>query len=259
MDNSRIYGNYDLTGYPGAKTDVQTVIDTINGNASNVAFKTASSSFAPADYTIVTENNHTSAYNAYSSYVIFTATYEPDTIITAAPSGSTDATVTKSTSVSYSTGQGDTLYYVKTDEYQSLSGGKFFHGTTSVLRDYLQNVLNLNPADIDTKLLAWGTPNGINHAALQKYYQGKCFYRIWIKDDASSKSSDKFLVRRNHAYQINVTGFDGPGIADPHSIIDPDPSSGPEDLEESDTYVTATINVLPWHTVEQNATGGLEN
>jgi hypothetical protein len=269
MDNSRIYGNvYDITGYspidPATKTTVQNVTDTINSNASNVAFTTvATPSFAATDYTIVTENNHVSAYNAYSSYVIFTATYQPAEIIIGAPAGSTDATVVKLTGTqpSYTSSStsaiSDTLYYVRTDEYLSLKDGKFFYGSTAILRDYMENVLQIAPATIDQKLASWGTPNGVNHAALQKYYNGKCFYRVWIKDEASSKSSEKFLVRRNHAYQINVSAFDGPGIADPHGIIDPDPTTGPEELEESDTYVTATINVLPWHTVEQDAKGGL--
>jgi hypothetical protein len=266
MDNSRIYGAYDFSTYPAGKGTVVSILSNIN-NANNTAYTVGGSpTFSvPANYTIVTENNQVSATNAYSTYVVFSAVYKPTSIIISAPPGSADtddgtnATVGRASSVTYSGGATDTLYYVKDPNYSLLAGGKFFHGANT-LGNYIKNVLGVtDQADYDALLADWNKVNGAVYSKLQKYWKGVCFYRIWVKDEATSTTpADKFLVRRNHAYNINVTGFEGPGIGDPYSIIDPDPSTGPEELDESDTFVTATINVLPWHTVSQNTTVGME-
>jgi hypothetical protein len=106
-------------------------------------------------------------------------------------------------------------------------------------------------------LTAWNTATNSTQAKLQAYYKGQCFYRINVKDDTAVEDANKFLVRRNHIYNINVTKFNGPGIGNPGSIVTPNPALPPGELGEADTYVTATINVLPWHRVNQNATGEL--
>jgi hypothetical protein len=262
MDNTRIFGTYDFTG---TKPTVDAIVANIKGDP-NIAFKKlATPAFAADDYIIVTENNNASASNAYSTYVVFAATYKPgnDNIITAAPAGSTDATCLKTGGLggqpTYTANgtQTDTLYYVKDANFASLAGGKFFWGVNT-LRDYMANVLGIPAVDLQKQVEDWSKITGTEQAKLQRYYQGQCFYRIWVKDSSAAQSADKFLVRRNHIYEINVNEFKGPGIADPYSIIDPDPATGPEELEESDTYVTTTINVVPWHKVTQTEPGGLD-
>jgi hypothetical protein len=262
MDNSRVYAAYDITTYPHFKTTVDSVINTINAKP-NIPFTTNSGTpptYDATNYVVVTENNSNGSKNAYTTYVLFAVTYEPDDIITSALAGASDASAGRlgnKQQPQYPTGSSntiaDTLYYVKDPLYPELKEGKFFwNATQPVLRDYMQNVLGIAPGNIDAKIKDWSTPKDPEHAQLQKYYRGKCFYRIWIQDE-----SNEMLVRRNHIYTVNVTAFSGPGIGDPHSIIDPNPASGPEELKASDTYVTATINVLKWHTVAQGATGGL--
>jgi len=155
----------------------------------------------------------------------------------------------------------DTLYYYAADKV-------FIWGTTNLLA-YFAWVKGFGPTVGETLLPAAitstaaaallranvATVDAMNAATadgqLFAYYQGQCFYRIWVMDkDATAE--DMVLVRRNHIYDININKIKGPGIADPNKIINP------EIIPPIETYVTADISVLDWHKVSQDATGDFE-
>ncbi len=79
------------------------------------------------------------------------------------------------------------------------------------------------------------------------YFEGQCFYRVFVKDTGAASAGSKVAVLRNHIYDVNITAIKGPGIDDPNVILVP----GLPVLEQ-DTYVSVTINVLQWHKVNQN-------
>jgi hypothetical protein len=244
-------------------SEVKTQIN--SGYANNVAFGTGD-----ANRVYVTENNNKTTLNAYSTFILFAGKYTPNTYVDS---------VSNMKVITY--GQGDpiysnspvankdTLYYVQTF---GTTGGMFFHGKRA-LRQYVGWVIldignAYDPNDnsgINATSYAQVT-DYINdllktddgkQAKLQAYYQGNCFYRIWIRDSKPADAANKILVRRNHIYQVSINDIRSPGIGDPNDIIDPDPEH-PDPIEETETYVTATISLLDWHVVNQTASGGLD-
>ena len=139
----------------------------------------------------------------------------------------------------------DTLYYLPADRL-------FIFGTINLAKYYAWQLKldkdNASPT-ITSSAIAPFISADRKAGKMFCYFQGQCFYRIWIKDAAAAKSSsiyDEFLVRRNHVYDINVVSIKGPGIGDPNEIIIPG-----KPLPELDTFVTADIKILNWHKVSQ--------
>jgi hypothetical protein len=276
MDNTRIepsgqsYEAQNLT-VPGVLTKLAT--------APNVPFYATDNPVAD-DYILLTENNNKETYNHYTTYVLFGGQYKPTEFIlsvsnvgavmkntsSGAPSGlqSFPASwpITNSSSTETDV---DTMFYVASYG----TNGLFFLGQTALLQyiAYSPDMLNgeesdgspiLDPiasqsvADEMNKLL---TVSGNKQADLQKYYRGNCFYRVWVQDNSAS-GANKDLVRRNHAYRISISKILGPGIGDPNDIIDPDPSTI-EKIEVVNTYVTAEIEIMKWHIINQETPIGL--
>jgi hypothetical protein len=265
LDNSRwiptgkSYASQNLT-----VEEVRTQMGTTYAN--NAAYGT--------DTIYLTENNNRNTLDAYSTFVLLSGQYRPTRFVTAVDNTKniTWETTFPTFSVNSHTAL-DTLYYVQS--YGSNTGGVFFLGMTA-LRQYVGWVqLNIGAANSPTNpLLADGTspnpyytdvsneiatlkltPNG-KQADLQAYYQGYCFYRVWIRDAGATSSANKMLVRRNHIYEITINRIKGPGIADPNDVISSDPSIVTP-IEEAETYVTATINLMKWHVVSQGEDIGL--
>jgi hypothetical protein len=246
MDNSRWAGaNAD---YLDQKLTVTGVRGTINNTSSNQLFSTSADNY----YVLVTENNNAQTSTHYSTFITFGGQYLPASYITAVNNLGTPTTATGTPTWS-SGGEKDTLYYVST-----FGNGLFFHGSTA-LAEYVKYALQIGdgtatPPKSDATTMAYINtlrvkPNG-GQAPMQSYYQGNCFYRVWIKDNVAVSAANKLLVRRNHAYQISITKIKGPGIADPNDII-PDPFH-PVPIEEADTYVTATVEIMKWHVITQS-------
>ncbi|MDR2917710.1 MAG: fimbria major subunit [Tannerella sp.] len=248
MDNSRIYGAYDLTGYPGSRTTVDAVVATINSSP-NIAYRQqATPSFGVDDYVIIPENNNKETFAFYSTYVVFAAKYNPDRIITAVNDVGATTIVAGSNTVPAYTSNGtatDTLYYLKNREE-----GYFFWGLNTLV-DYLKyrERVSLSDAEMEQLLAAWEYLG-----ELQKYYQGICFYRIWVQDNEAVEAANMVLVRRNHFYNIIVDSFAGPGIANPHEIVSKYKVVTPICCDTSPTFITVSIRVAPWHVVEQRET-----
>jgi hypothetical protein len=110
-----------------------------------------------------------------------------------------------------------------------------------LIQDYIENLM---------------ITNGNVPAKLQAYWQGYCFYRIFIRDRDESLGQNIVSIRRNHIYSVTISKIKGPGISDPNDIIDPHPEE-PEPLEEAETWVTAEINIMKWHVVSQSDEVGL--
>ncbi len=141
----------------------------------------------------------------------------------------------------------DTLYY--------LVGEKLFIHGSSNLAKYYSWELQLNKdavtPTINDAAIATVIKNAIAGGSLLCYFQGNCFYRIWVRDQiagqAPATAHNEILVRRNHIYDVNIVNIKGPGIADPNSIIVPG-----KPIPEMDTFVTAEINILNWHKVKDD-------
>jgi hypothetical protein len=259
MDNSRFAGTN--VAYVNQNLSASAIVDGSGPILSNTANRTIVAALATPgvnDYALATENNNSQTFNHYNTFALVAGQYTPASYITGANNVGVPTTATATPG--YTAGI-DTMHYVG-----SLgTNGLFFYGTPA-LREYICYVLNINNGGVpnpltDSKVTAkideWRKVTGNKQADLQSYWHGYCFYRILIRDAAATSAANKLLVRRNHAYQIDVTEIKGPGIGDPNDIIDPDPTTI-EPVEEADTYVTAKINIMNWHVVKQNTSMVLE-
>ena len=267
VDNSRFAGS--STAYKAGGLTNATVNNAITNATGNQVFNLGTTK----NYVYLPENNNANTLNQYSTFVVLAGTYYPASYIVSVNNMGTPVTedgsvqaVSANQKPVYTTAgiTTDTMYYVR-----SLDQGLFFHGMLA-LQQYVCYTLKKN--DVTASLVPSGTPitpasditanNYINtlrvatgdvYSDLQAYYHGQCYYKIWIWDIAASQPVNQILVRRNHIYDVTVSKINGPGIGDPNQIIDPDPTD-PEPIVEAETYVTATINVLKWHVVDQNST-----
>jgi hypothetical protein len=257
MDNSRFA--FTNAAYAAQTLTTHTIVGPsgyIASNGNNQAFSSVTKNYA-----IVSENNNKETYNHYNTFVVFAGVYTPAQFILSVDAAG-NLTYNSAPPVYPTNGFTgpfvalDTMYYVG-----SLStAGIFFHGKKA-LQDYICYNLKIRTepgpynAQTDPVVAQWIVDHkavtGDKQADLQEYWHGYCFYRIWIRDAAAASGANKMLVRRNHAYQISVSEIKGPGIGDPNDIIDPDPETI-ESGEEADTYVTATINIMKWHVVNQS-------
>ena len=251
LDNSRFVGSGQ--SYEDQNLTVTTTMTTMSNAPGNLALalNAPTNVNGPAGserYALVTENNNNQTYNHYSTFIVFAGKYAPEQYITSVSNIGTPTFSTGAITYPNDNTQADTLYYLNSEKL-------FFYGK-SALFNYIGWVVlnkpaaNLNGTDADVlaKLADYMKTEDDKQADLQQYYQGNCFYRVWVRDPNATNSTQKILVRRNHAYNINIDKILGPGIGDPNDIIDPHPED-PEPIEEADTYVTATINVMDWHVI----------
>jgi hypothetical protein len=270
FDNTRIYGSNLSKGYRAGAT-VSSVKDTIlgtkNGDPNSVML-------GATNYQYCTENalNHGIYENA--TYVLVGGVYTPQywisnikqaNVVSNAPITAYNGASIPGTAQSgevYGHGTGDAYSAVP---YPSTPGGTdadsiyyhkgfkvFIYGKSNLPKYYgwvksvggtagkestqpenVQAITDSISADFASKQLV-------------KYFQGNCFYRVYV-EDAKASSSEQLLVRRNHIYDITINKITGPGIADPNDILIP--GSG----KPKDTYMAVTISVQNWHKVVQGA------
>lgn len=266
-DNSRVFGT--ALYYTTANT-VQNVRTNLETAANSLQFSPADGAVANLRFAMCTENGtEYPQIHDRGTFVVVGGTYLPKNILTGIqnPSVTTNpaekgwngaAPVANAASTGYdvntywsgltygAVGSGtDTLYYL-------VSNKVFVFGTDNLAKYYAWELKydkdNATPAISDPAIAS-----AINTARASgnqlAYFQGNCFYRVWVKDAAAAKSSsaqDEVLVRRNHVYDININKIKGPGIGDPNKIIVPG-----EIIPEMDTFVTAEIKILDWHKVSQ--------
>ncbi|MDR1674925.1 MAG: fimbria major subunit [Tannerella sp.] len=247
MDNSRwipsgskAYERQDLT--------VTEVRDRIHSHPANQPFGTANKVF-------IIENSNRRTLAAYSTFVLFSGQYRPNSYIICVSNNGTvfssgafpAAWPANNTSTNEET---DTLYYVS-----SIGNGTFFLGMKA-LRQYVgYRILNLSPAfdatthaEVAAYIMDLRTASGNERAALQAYYRGYCFYREWIRDERGASAADRISVHRNYIYEHSVTKLNEPGIANPNDIITPYEY---EPVEETGSYVTTEVRIMNWHVIHQ--------
>ena len=261
MDNSRFEGTGE--SYMAQNMTVMATLNAIQNTSTNAQFGAAR--------VLATENNHNLYANQYSTFAVFGGQYRPDKYYTSfnAFQQATDSTTFPAqwdagnpALVKQGAGETtDTMYYLVNEKM-------FFLGKKAIMEYFCFIKLQLQTTNptvnpytdpaVTAAVNALLQTSGKDQALLQAYYRGNCFYRIWIQDQAEKNNlSNKYLVRRNHIYNIVVSTINGPGIGDPNDIIDPDPDVW-EPIEEADTWVTATLNVMKWHLVNQSNDLGID-
>ena len=153
----------------------------------------------------------------------------------------------------------DTLYF-------SFSFNTFFHGKNNIYKYYAW----VEKRDTDTPynpgagLYGAGTsPTPETSAAvidavnsdiasgnLVAYYQGICFYRIFIVDYTANRNDERVLVRRNHTYDVIISNIAGPGNNDwsfqrMHYVCC---------NNETESYGAFTISIDDQHKITQTVT-----
>ena len=149
----------------------------------------------------------------------------------------------------------DTLYYL---EYQKL----FIHGKENLCKYYAW-VLKKDtdtPYNPGVGLYGVGTsPTPETSAAVIDainldiaseiiigYYQGNCFYRVFIFDTDAVISNERVLVRRNHSYDVIISKILGPGIGESLRLLPP-----PVHVLPTDSYGAFSISIMDQHKVTQ--------
>jgi hypothetical protein len=258
LDNTRwIPGSQSYTAQNLTAKEVLTQMRTTS--TINVAF-------GIANRALVTENNNKWTYDQYSTFIVLGGQYVPAKHVSAVSLGgvvayTTTAPAYPSAPTASSFVDADTLYYLQsaTDE-TNVGQGLFLHGKTVLLRYVAYKLMGKTAApgyypedetDVANYVHDLRAPNGTAQAELQVYWQGNCFYRVFVRDAEGTVAANKLLVRRNHVYDITVQNILGPGIGDPNDIVTPDPEN-PGSVEEAETWVSVTINIMKWHIVGQD-------
>ena len=271
-DNTRVLPMASLSQYPVHNTailsvsNVKTTMMTA-GNYTNLTLGTALQSAYSYAYT--TESaREAPVLKDHQSYVIVGGFYQPRNVITKV----TRAAVSTNDPIfeynnngaefSWIPNTNDTLYFVADDKV-------FIVGKLNLLGYYAWATSQAwdrgaggNPpggGTIDANTLspsafsqdvATAINNDIAADILASYFEGQCWYRIYMVNNSAVSQNDKVIVARNHIYDIQITALKGPGLDDPNNIIIPG-----EPVIEPDTYVTAEIQILKWHLVGQDAEG----
>ena len=77
-----------------------------------------------------------------------------------------------------------------------------------------------------------------------EYTNGIAYYAYWMKSTNTGAIAEKYALKRNNHYKVNIISVDGVGEPTEDDNLDKD-----EDLE-ADTYMKATIKVLNWNVVD---------
>jgi len=79
-----------------------------------------------------------------------------------------------------------------------------------------------------------------------EYVGGVAYYGLWLSNDQESGTVNRYTVKRNQYWSVEVTSVSGCGEPDEPGVTEtPDP-----DLD-AETYMTATIEVEAWEEVER--------
>jgi len=262
-DNTRVFPMATMTSYPMPGLTVSAVKTNMTTTASNRTIMTAETATNPASndykyaYTLENARQHP-VLKDHQTYVIVGGFYQPQSVTTditrkAVIGNGTEPNTVATGFTWVPTPGADTLFYHSVDRvflsgrttllayYAWVKGHQIGAGgassvplpaSTLTAADFNSDVTDAIKADMDAK-------------SLFSYYEGQCWYRIYLQNEKAT-TAKKVIVARNHVYDVTISSIKGPGIADPNEIIKPG-----EPVLELDTYVSATINVLNWHRVEQ--------
>ena len=139
----------------------------------------------------------------------------------------------------------DTLYY-----HTQLQ--LFIHGKENLYKYYAWvKKLDTTPNPEYSVAVLNSINSDIENGTLTGYYQGNCFYRVFIVDYDAARMNERVLVRRNHTYDVIISKILGPGIDDaslkqflPEQILPMDPAYGAFTISISDQHkVTQMVEV----------------
>lgn len=82
-----------------------------------------------------------------------------------------------------------------------------------------------------------------------EYTNGMAYYAYWMRSKLDGAIAEKYALKRNNHYKVNIISVDGVGEPTEDDNLDKD-----EDIE-ADTHMKATIEVLNWN--EVNIEGGI--
>lgn len=105
----------------------------------------------------------------------------------------------------------------------------------------------------NTKEAADAAVGGNANKKVVEFTNGKCYYRIALQDlstnptEAAKDPVVKYTIRRNSSFKVEISKISGPGTADPGEVVDPNVPV------EADSWMKATVTILPWAVVNQDA------
>jgi hypothetical protein len=103
----------------------------------------------------------------------------------------------------------------------------------------------LNPttppkASLDDPVYAAITDSQVE-AYFAKYIDGKCYYRVNIGRQSGVGDQIDYTVRRNHYYDVEITGYLRIGVSQMRMLVEPE-----SEVIIGPTNITASFNVLEW-------------
>ncbi|GHV49424.1 membrane protein [Bacteroidia bacterium] len=220
------------------------------GDALGDELKIALPATTPGSYYYIPENANNRSVRGNTTYTAIKATFTPtaNTVISAFKSDNGLHAVTEVTKASSVAAPG-TFYRVigvagtnGSTDINTYGKGFITDGnlyTTLALAMRMAYIAEHNGDDDGT---VNGYPAGYvpTTVSVDTYTNGICYYRLNIGDNTNS------YVVRNNQYRVNISAFNT--IGEPNlSDLDKDPG---KPIDEP-TYVTATIQILDWDTINQ--------
>lgn len=265
-DNTRVFPMATMNAYPTG--GVLTVTNVKNNMlvANNRTLITAESATDPVSadykyaYTTESAREHP-VMQDHQTYLITGGFYQPKSVTTdvvrAAVATNGVSSYTKADDYSWLPTAGDTLYYHSDDKvfivgkktllgYYAWAKGKQATAGDPAPGGGTIPASSLNESDFNSTVVA-AINADIAADKLFCYFEGQCWYRIYVTNNSAADPAAKVIVARNHIYDVTISSIKGPGIASPDEIIKPGVP-----VLELDTYVSASINVLNWHKVDQS-------
>lgn len=114
-----------------------------------------------------------------------------------------------------------------------------------------------DPASADSKFVDFGSkyyyeqPDAGQYDASKqkpvKYDNGTCYYGLWIADNSKTEANERYTVKRNTFYWINILSVDGAGANTEAGVI-----ISPDQELDSEAWIYAQIKVEDWSGIEQS-------
>lgn len=106
-----------------------------------------------------------------------------------------------------------------------------------------------NPGALTAKAADRDAAKQNNGYLIVTYTNGTAYWAYWMKSSNNGAIAEKYALKRNNHYKVNIISVDGVGEPTEDDNLDKE-----EDIE-ADTYMKATIEVLKWN--EVNIEGGI--
>lgn len=115
--------------------------------------------------------------------------------------------------------------------------------------DNVDNNPDGNGADLKDRVAAKADQTDAKIYVSVEYTNGQAYWAYWMKSTNNGAIAEKYALKRNNHYKVNIISVDGVGEPTEDDNLDKE-----EDIE-ADTHMKATIEVLKWN--EVNIEGGI--